>query len=217
MATAGGGGDDDSDGAAAVAVAVTAADSDEVSQVRPTLHLATMWRLTFSFRMADGNIGIPFSVVELLASIENDDTLASAVSNAYAAVAGMGVDVAGVSGAKRPQKRLNPDFRYVHELTQAELIDLEGRIIFDDMGSKDMYYLMANTSTAKDRKTLCWTSKQRTQDTRRVHYQQIREAAKTDAVRQAEGRLQGFGCKTLVFDKYKTYVEAHAREWTLLC
>ncbi|KAJ2702762.1 hypothetical protein H4218_000692 [Coemansia sp. IMI 209128] len=198
MATAGGGGDDDSDGAAAVAVAVTAADSDEVSQ-------------------ADGNIGIPFSVVELLASIENDDTLASAVSNAYAAVAGMGVDVAGVSGAKRPQKRLNPDFRYVHELTQAELIDLEGRIIFDDMGSKDMYYLMANTSTAKDRKTLCWTSKQRTQDTRRVHYQQIREAAKTDAVRQAEGRLQGFGCKTLVFDKYKTYVEAHAREWTLLC
>ncbi|KAJ2791707.1 hypothetical protein GGI18_000945 [Coemansia linderi] len=167
--------------------------------------------------MADGNIGIPFSVVELLASIENDDTLASAVSNAYAAVAGMGVDVAGVSGAKRPQKRLNPDFRYVHELTQAELIDLEGRIIFDDMGSKDMYYFMADTSTAKDRKTLCWTSKQRTQDTRRVHYQQIREAAKTDAVRQAEGRLQGFGCKTLVFDKYKTYVEAHAREWTLLC
>ncbi|KAJ2252327.1 hypothetical protein GGI13_003344 [Coemansia sp. RSA 455] len=147
------------------------------------------------------------------------DTGTGVAGNSAAGV----VVVAGDSGStkkKWTKKKSTDDCKYINDLTKEEHECHMGHNVFDDMGHHDKHFFMHENSTPENSVILCYTYCQESKEQHMRKFCKIMNKVKhsfpSNDIQKAENRLVKYDGTSLIADKFKAYIEVHAREGPLL-
>ncbi|KAJ2074947.1 hypothetical protein GGI03_005317 [Coemansia sp. RSA 2337] len=170
----------------------------------------------------DGAVG-GFVVYNGLVPTDVETRFTAIAADVVADVGTGAASAAGDSGSakkKWTKKKLTDDCKYINDLTKEEHERHKGRNVFDDMGRRDEHFFMHKNSTPENPVVMRYTYCQESKERRTRKFRKIRSNVKRsfpgNNIQKAENRLAKYDGTSLIADKFKAYVEAHAREGPLL-
>ncbi|KAJ2248674.1 hypothetical protein GGI13_004561 [Coemansia sp. RSA 455] len=131
-----------------------------------------------------------------------------------------GNSAAGMVAVAGDSEKTTDDCKYINDLTKEEHKCHKGHNVFDDMGHHDKHFFMHENSTPENPVILCYTYCQESKEQHMRKFCKIMNKVKhgfpSNDIQKAENRLVKYDGTSLIADKFKAYIEAHAGEGPLL-